>query len=89
LEKIQKNNKNLQMNDIESRLKKTFSNVFNVEINSINNDSSPDDINSWDSINHMNLIIAIEREFNIQFDEEDIAILLSYEIIRETLTNIL
>ena len=77
------------MNDIEIRLKKTFAQVLNIGIESINNDSSPDDINSWDSINHMNLILAVEQEFNVQFDEEDIAILLSYEIIRETITSML
>ena len=75
------------MCSIESRLKKVLSNVLNVDEDSIVSDSSPDSIASWDSINHMNLVVALEQEFAVQFDEQDIVILLSYEIIYETCAN--
>lgn len=76
------------MNNLDARLKNVFAQILNVSPDMINDDSSPDDFKSWDSINHMNLILAIEQEFNIQFNEEDIAILLSYEIIRETILSL-
>ena len=36
----------------------------------INEESSPDTIESWDSLRHMNIVIALEEEFNVQFDTE-------------------
>jgi acyl carrier protein len=37
------------------------------------------DIKSWDSVGHMNLVAAIEDEFDIMMDTDDIIDLNSYE----------
>jgi acyl carrier protein len=57
---------------MENRIKKVMSDVFDIDIESINNDSSPDNIENWDSLKHMNLIVALEEEFEIEFDDEAI-----------------
>lgn len=59
-------------NNIEKRLKKIFESIFEVNVKNINDDSSPETIPSWDSLQHMNLIIAIEEEFEIYFDDNEI-----------------
>ena len=46
--------------------------VFELTVDKINENSSPDTIELWDSLKHMNLVIALEEEFNVQFDTEDI-----------------
>lgn len=66
---------------MEERIKKVFSNVFNLDIETINNESSPDNIESWDSLKHMNLILALEEEFEIEFDEQEIVDSMSYALI--------
>ena len=38
-------------------------------------------IGTWDSLNHMNLIVALEEEFNITFDEDEISEMISLELI--------
>jgi acyl carrier protein len=38
-------------------------------------------IASWDSLNHMNLIVALEEEFNVRFDEDEMNELLSIDLI--------
>ena len=48
---------------MKDRVKKVISEVFNIDIELINNESSPDNIESWDSLKHMNLIVALEEEF--------------------------
>ena len=58
---------------MEVRIKQVMSNVFNLDINSINSMSSPDNIENWDSLKHMNLVIALEEEFKVEFDDEEIA----------------
>ena len=65
-------------NNIEDRIKNIMSAVFEVFSNSINDNSSMDTIESWDSLKHMNLVVAMEEEFDITLNDEDI-----FEIINE------
>jgi len=57
---------------MEDKVKKVMSDVFNIDVSLINNESSPDNIENWDSLKHMNLIIALEEEFEIEFDSGEI-----------------
>jgi len=66
---------------MENRIKKVMSDVFNIDIILINNNSSPDNIKNWDSLKHMNLIIALEEEFEIEFSDEEIVDSMNYALI--------
>lgn len=55
--------------------------VFAIPLEQITLESSPDTIASWDSLQHLNLVLAIERELNIQFTPEEIEQLSSVESI--------
>lgn len=70
---------------MENRIKKVMSDVFNIDVNSIGMESSPDNIENWDSLKHMNLIIALEEEFNIELNDDDIIEMLNYKLIVEIL----
>ena len=67
-------------NNIEERLKIVLSVVFDIPIGKINHQSSSEAIEAWDSVSHMNLVIALEEEFDIQFEESDILEMQSFEI---------
>jgi len=43
--------------------------------------ASPDTIETWDSIQHLNLVLAMEQEFGLQFTPEEIEQMLSLELI--------
>jgi acyl carrier protein len=66
---------------IEVRIKQVMSDVFNIDINSINDTSSPDNIENWDSLKHMNLITALEEEFGVIFDDQEIVDSMNYALI--------
>ena len=70
---------------MKDRVFKIVSQVFDVPLEQINEDSSPDNIENWDSLQHMNLILALEEEFNTTFLDEEIVVMLSVGIIIETL----
>ena len=70
---------------MSERLFKVISQVLNVPLSEINVESSPDNIEGWDSLKHMNLVLAIEQEFNIQFTEEQIIDMLNVALIIEFL----
>lgn len=69
----------------EERLKNVIGVVFNVEASTINEETSVDTVESWDSLNHLKLILALEQEFDISFTEEETVELLNYPLIKITL----
>jgi len=75
--------------DIESRIKKVMANVFGVNVESITEDDSTDTIEKWTSLGHMNLVIALEEEFGIQFNEQAIIELISYPLVVYTVKEVL
>ena len=54
------------------KLKTIFSRLFGVKEEEINNDSSPENIESWDSFNSLVLISELEKNFGLSFTTEEI-----------------
>jgi len=73
----------------DMKLKEVISNVLGVAIEEINDDSSPDSIDKWDSFSHMNLVMAIESEFEVELSPEDSMDMLSVKLIRMILEDVL
>lgn len=46
--------------------------VFEVDINDLTDDKTPDDIENWNSVSHMELMDHFEETFSIELDIEDI-----------------
>jgi acyl carrier protein len=67
---------------MEDRIKKVMSSVLSVPESAINEKTSPDTVGTWDSLKHMNLVVALEEEFGIQFDDQEMGELLNYQLIR-------
>ena len=53
------------------RLRQTIAAVLGVDPSDIDDDSSPDSVATWDSLNHLNLVMAIETEYGISLTAED------------------
>lgn len=68
---------------MESRIKNVMAAVFEISVEEINDQTSPDSIDSWDSLNLMNLVVSLEEEFDIQFDDQDIVEMLNFKLICE------
>ena len=73
------------MLNIDKRIKLIISNVFDIEENLVKDDSSNDSLDQWDSMNHMNLIVALEEEFECEFDEEDIENMINFNVLKNTI----
>ena len=46
--------------------------VLKVPEQSLTAQSSPDDIQAWDSMHHLQIILALEEEFGVHFDADEI-----------------
>lgn len=63
---------------MENRLKKTLASVLETDPENIDSTASSELIDGWDSLKQMNIIVALEEEFDIQFDEEESILSSSY-----------
>lgn len=63
------------------RVKKIMAQLFNIDEKIINDDTSSDTITNWDSIAHMNLVVALEEEFGITFNDQQMIEMLNYPLI--------
>lgn len=59
--------------DILKKLEIIFRDVFDDESIVLTNKTTANDIEDWDSLAQINLIIAIKKEFKINFDLEEVS----------------
>lgn len=57
---------------IEHRLYRVAGDLFAVPPQALSHSSSPNDIELWDSIGHLNLVLALEQEFGVRFSPEQV-----------------
>jgi len=72
---------------VEQKVKDILSAIFETE--NINENSSADNIEKWDSIHHLDMVLSLEDEFNISIPNEDVGNLQSYKIIVMTIKDLL
>jgi len=56
-----------------SKLQDIFRDIFDNEEIALKRETSPDDIEDWDSLAQVNIVVACEDEFGVKFDLNDIA----------------
>lgn len=50
-----------------SKVQDIFRDIFDDGDLVINEDTNSDDVEDWDSLSHISLVSAVEKEFNIKF----------------------
>lgn len=63
------------MSDLHTRLTEIFHTIFEDDSIVLRHDMTADDVENWDSLSHINLIVAIEKEFRIRFTTAEVAAL--------------
>lgn len=72
----------------ETVLKQVMATMLNVDASTINDDSSMDNVPNWDSLRHMNLVLALEEEFKVIIPDEDAGNITSYKLIKLVLNDL-
>ena len=62
---------------IHDRLLMVASAVLGVSASSLSGTDSPKTIGTWDSLAHLELFLALEAEFGVQFSPDDIGTLVT------------
>jgi len=63
----------MNRNEITERLSAVFRDVFGDDSITVNDATTSDDIEDWDSIEHINLIGAVEDEFGLRFRMREVS----------------
>ena len=58
----------MKREEIFERLNNVFRDVFDDESITVSEKTTSADIEDWDSLEHINLIVAVEQEFGIKFN---------------------
>jgi acyl carrier protein len=56
---------------IFDRVRGIAADVLQLDPASVTPDSSPQSVETWDSVQHLNLVLALEEQFGIQFGPEE------------------
>lgn len=58
---------------LRSRVADTFRDVFGEPNLTIRDEMTAEDVEQWDSLTHINLIVALEREFRVKFTTGEVS----------------
>ncbi len=64
----------MSRDDILFEIREIMTDVFDVDVNgaSVTADTTADDIEEWDSLSHIRLMVAVERKFKVKFTNSEI-----------------
>ena len=54
--------------EVYETLNGVFQDVFDDESIEVNDETMSEDVDGWDSLEHINLIAAVEQEFGVKFN---------------------
>lgn len=63
------------MSQTLEQLNEVFQDVFEDDDLQVQPDTSAKDIDEWDSLMHVNLVLAVESRFNVRFTSTEVAAL--------------
>jgi acyl carrier protein len=69
---------------IDQKISKVFSMLFAIDPSQVNEDTSPENLEAWDSIGHMHLVQALEEEFEISFSDAQVVEMLNFKLVKIT-----
>lgn len=59
---------NMERNNILEKLTEIFRDVLDDEEIVLSEETTADDIEGWDSLNHINIIASVEIDFDVKFE---------------------
>ena len=72
-----------------TKIKQVMSAVFEIPVESITDYASSDNIENWDSLRHLNLILALEEEFGVSIPDDEVGNLVNFKLIEITVNELI
>ena len=71
--------------ELQDRIRNVVAATFGIPVSQISANTGSDSIDSWDSMNHLHLVVALESEFGVSFDPEQAIEMTSVRAIEQAL----
>lgn len=71
---------------MDEQLKEVFAEALDIEIDEIEEDSSQDNLEDWDSLGHLNLISEIEKTFKVKITMDEVMAMTTYAKVKEVVS---
>jgi acyl carrier protein len=62
----------MERNDIMNRVQEVFRDELELEDLVLTDETTADDVEEWDSLSHVQLVVALEKAFGIKFTSREI-----------------
>lgn len=62
----------MERDDILAKVQEVFRDELEVEDLALNDETTADDVEEWDSLSHVQLVVALEKAFGIKFTSREI-----------------
>jgi acyl carrier protein len=66
---------------VDRGVRSVLADVFGLAPEDIDTDTSKDTVDGWDSVQHLTVVLALEEEFGVQFDDEESVSLVTFPLI--------
>jgi len=70
---------------VDKKLRTIIETIMNVPSDIIDDESGPDNIDGWDSLRHMRLILAVEDYYSLSFSDSEITSINDVKTLKEVL----
>ena len=70
---------------MQDRVRQIMANVLGISPQHVDEGMSMDTVVGWDSVRHLNLILALEESFNVRFTSEETGVMTTYPDILQVL----
>ncbi len=57
---------------MEDKIKEILATILEIDLSDVNNETNPNTVSNWDSLQHMKLVFAIEEEYGVEFTDDQI-----------------
>ena len=57
---------------IEVQVRQVAADIFGLPFDEVTRGTSPESVGNWDSVQHLNFVLALESAFSIQLEPEEI-----------------
>jgi len=64
---------------VREQVTEIFCDIMEIDASDLGDEVTPDTVESWDSVRHLNLVLAIEEAFDIELDEDKVDSMLSLD----------
>lgn len=64
--------KKMERTEVFDRLNRVFREVLDVEDLVLTDGTTADDVEEWDSLSHIQLVVAVEKAFGVKFTSREI-----------------